>query len=292
MINILFETIEDTWLMLPLLYVTYCILEVFERRPQEDDRMFYSLQKYGPLFGAALGLIPQCGFSILAAMLFLQNNITLGALVAVMIATSDEAIPILLSNPNLFPTLIQLLISKFVIAVVVGYFVDKVLFPKQKILLFEDMMEEDEEYDEEYDDAEGGNSCPCCYTQYPLWVSAALRSLKIYGFIFVTTLVLSLCVEFIGVDKLGHILLSGSVLQPLIAGILGFIPNCAITVVFAQLFALNQLQFGSLLSGLITNAGLGLMCLIRYGGSKRDIIRVVSILYISACIFGILLYFI
>ena len=95
--EIFLEIIHDTWIMLPLLYITYCILEIFERKETSDDSMFYSLQKYGPLFGAILGLIPQCGFSILASMLFLQKNITMGTLIAVMIATSDEAIPVLLS---------------------------------------------------------------------------------------------------------------------------------------------------------------------------------------------------
>ena len=86
--DIIIDVIKDSWLMLPLLYVTYCFLEVFERK-ESDDSMFFSLQKYGPILGAVLGLIPQCGFSILAAMLYLQNNITLGTLIAVMIATSD-----------------------------------------------------------------------------------------------------------------------------------------------------------------------------------------------------------
>ena len=133
--DIIIDVIKDSWLMLPLLYVTYCFLEVFERK-ESDDSMFFSLQKYGPILGAVLGLIPQCGFSILAAMLYLQNNITLGTLIAVMIATSDEAIPVLICNPAMIPSLIVLMISKFVIAIIVGYLVDYLLFPKQKIQYF------------------------------------------------------------------------------------------------------------------------------------------------------------
>ncbi len=271
--------------MLPLLFITYCILEYFERKPSSnDDRMFYSLQKYGPLFGALLGLIPQCGFSILAAMLFLQNNITLGTLIAVMIATSDEAIPILLSNPQLYSSLLKLIFCKFIIGVSVGYFVDYVLFRKQKILLFDEMEEEDEQEEEEQNE----NACPCCYTQYPLPLSALLRSLKIYGFIFIVSLLFELGLEFLGSETLQTILLQDSLFQPFIAALLGFIPNCAITVVLAQLFAQNALSFGSLLAGLITNAGMGLVCLIRYGASKKQILRTISILYCSAILFGIL----
>ena len=286
-IDLLLDVINDTWIMFPLLYITYCILEIFERRQSnDDDQMFYSLQKYGPLFGALLGLIPQCGFSILAAMLFLQNNITLGTLIAVMIATSDEAIPILLSNPALYTSLFQLLLCKFVIAVLIGYFVDYVLIRHQKILRFEDM-EEIEEDDDDYQD-ENNNTCPCCYVQYPLYVSAFLRSLKIYAFIFLTSLILSIGIQLLGTDTLGKILLHGSLLQPFISSALGFIPNCAITVVLAQLYAKSAISFGSLLGGLITNAGMGLLCLIRYGGSKKDILQTIVILYCTGVLFGII----
>lgn len=278
--------------MLPLLYITYCVIEHFERKPSnEDDKMFFSLQKYGPLFGALLGLIPQCGFSILAAMLFLQNNITLGSLIAVFIATSDEAIPILISNPSLYLTLGKLLVLKFIIAVVVGYIVDKLIFPKQKILLFSEM--EDEEYDEENEEeVNGNNACPCCYTDLPLWKSALYRSLKIFSFVIVVSLLLNTLIYFIGDERLGVMLLNNSILQPIISSVLGFIPNCAITVVFASLYVVGDLQFGSLLAGLITNAGMGLMCLIQYGANKKDTYRVISILLITAIISGIVFYLI
>lgn len=121
MLELILDTIHDTWLMLPLLYITYCILEVFERRQSDesDEKIFFALQRIGPFIGALIGLIPQCGFSVLAAMLFLQRNITLGTLVAVMIATSDEAVPILLSNPELYSTLGFLLLAKFIVALIV-----------------------------------------------------------------------------------------------------------------------------------------------------------------------------
>lgn len=286
-LEILHETIHDTWLMLPLLILTYCILEIFERRENQDDSMFFGLQKYGPLVGALVGLIPQCGFSILAAMLFVQNNITLGTLVSVMIATSDEAIPILISNPSMYSSMIQILILKFTIAVIVGFIIDKVLFRNQKILRFEDM-EEDEDYEDDQDE-QTGTSCPCCYPQYPIWLSALLRSLKIYLFIFLTSFVLTLLIGIIGEDTLSTILLHDSIFQPIIAAVFGFIPNCAATVVLTQLYVAQELSFGSLLAGLITNAGLGLVVMIRYEANKKDIIKTISILFITAIFFGILL---
>ena len=269
-IDIILDTIHDTWAMLPLLYITYCILEVFERKNTQDDKLFFGLQRLGPILGALVGLIPQCGFSILAAMLFVQNNITLGTLVSVMIATSDEAIPILISNPKMYSSLLGILGLKLVIAIIVGLFTDHVLFRNQKILRFEDMEEED------YDDEE-----------YPLWISALLRSLKIYVFIFITSFVLTLLMELIGEKTLSMILLQDNLFQPIIAALFGFIPNCAATVVLTQLYTAGELSFGSLLAGLVTNAGLGLIVMIRYEARKKDILRTISILFITGVIVGI-----
>ncbi len=285
--DILKDVIHDTWTMLPLLYITYIILEIFERKQKTDDRLFFGLQKLGPILGAFIGLIPQCGFSILAAMLFVQNNITLGTLVSVMIATSDEAIPILISNPNMYSSLLWILILKLIIAMIIGLLTDHLLFPHQKILRFEDMEEEyeQEEYEDDQPEASG---CPCCYPEYPIYVSALIRSLKIYVFIFLTSFVLTMAMTGIGEENLSKILLHNSLFQPILASLFGFIPNCAATVVLTQLFTSGELSFGSLLAGLITNAGLGLVVMIRYDARKKDIFRVVSILFISAICTGIL----
>ncbi len=277
------HTLEDTWLMFPFLLITYVILEVFERRNNNsDEKIFFGLQKYGPLVGAVVGLLPQCGFSILAAMLFVQRNITLGSLLAVMIATSDEAIPILLSSPSLYSTLGLLIVLKFLIAVCTGYFIDHVLYRHQKVVYFDEMPDEDEEWDQE----ESGSTCPCCYPEYPIYISALLRSLKIFAFIFATSFVLTLLIEWIGEENLNTILLSKSFLQPILAAVFGFIPNCAATVVLSQLYMTGQLQFGSFLAGLITNAGLGLVVLIRYNENKKMVLRILIILLLVAVLFG------
>lgn len=277
--------------MLPLLYVAYLIIEYFERKEDKSDGLFWNLQKYGPLFGAMLGLLPQCGFSILAAMLYLQGNITLGTMLAVFIATSDEAIPVLLSEVNMIPSLALLLLLKFIIAVACGWVVDHVLFPHQKILRFEDMEEEEDEEQEDMeimDQEEAASACPCCYPQYPIWKSALIRTLKIYLFAFAATFVLDLLMEWIGTETLSSILLTGSWAQPLIAALFGFIPNCAATVILCQLYAAGSLSFASLLAGLITNAGLGLLVLFQYEKKKSNVWKVAGLLYAAAAIFGLL----
>ena len=282
--EIVMDTIHDTWLMLPLLYLTYLIIEYFDRKESEDDKLFFSLQKYGPLVGALVGVIPQCGFSIIAAMLFMGNNITLGTLLSVLIATSDEAIPILLANPGLYSSLLLIIMWKVGIAVMAGYFVDKVLFRKQNIRRLENLPEE--EYEEE---EENTNSCPCCYPQYPMVISALLRAVKIFVFLFITTLVLNVLITGIGEERLESLLLNGTILQPLLAALFGFLPNCAASVVLTQLYVVNSISFASLVAGLITNAGLGIIVLVRYQAKKKQIIQVVSLLYLTAAISGIVL---
>lgn len=282
--EIVMDTIHDTWLMLPLLYLTYLIIEYFDRKESEDDKLFFSLQKYGPLVGALVGVIPQCGFSIIAAMLFMGNNITLGTLLSVLIATSDEAIPILLANPGLYSSLLLIIMWKVGIAVAAGYFVDKVLFRKQNIRRLENLPED--EYEEE---DENTNTCPCCYPQYPMAISALLRAVKIFVFLFITTLVLNILITGIGEERLESLLLNGTILQPLLAALFGFLPNCAASVVLTQLYVVNSISFASLVAGLITNAGLGIIVLVRYQAKKKQIIQVVSLLYLTAAISGIVL---
>lgn len=295
-LDILIDTVHDTWLMFPLLFITYCFLEVFERRQNDesDEKIFFALQRIGPLIGALVGLIPQCGFSVLAAMLFLQRNITLGTLVAVMIATSDEAVPILLSKPELYQTLGFLLLSKFIVALIVGYLVDTLLGKRQKIVRFEDMeeeeeFEEDEEENEQEDNEQKSAGCGCCYPDLPLPVSALYRSIRIFIFLFITSLILTTIIEFFGEDTLKKILLNNQIYQPILACIIGFIPNCAATVVLSELYSTGSISLGSLFSGLCTNSGLALLLLIRYGERKRYLLRIVSILFITGSIIGILI---
>lgn len=283
--DILMETVHDTIMMLPLLFLTYLFIEFLERRKSNDDFLFRTLQKYGPLVGSFVGVIPQCGFSIIASMLFLNRNITIGTLVSVFIATSDEAIPILLANPDLYSSMLVIILIKIGLAILVGYTIDKIVYRKQKLVTFAQLEEEDEsEIDEEE-----GNACPCCYTQYPLPISALLRSLKIYVFLFITSLILNFLLAQVGEATLSHILLNNQLFQPLLAALFGFIPNCAASVVLTQLYVAGQVSFASLTAGLVTNAGLGLVVLFRYGASKKSMFRIITILFISAVFIGLLL---
>ena len=282
MLHMLEHTLQDVWMMIPLLYISYIVIEYFERRENNDDFLFRKLQKYGPFVGAIVGIFPQCGFSILAAMLYLNHNITLGTLLSVFIATSDEAIPVLIANPELYTSIGKIVMIKILVAMLVGYVVDKIVYPKQKLVMFSDEVVEDE-------DQEGGSACPCCYVEYPMWISALLRTLKIFGFIFITTFILNLLIHEISEEALSKLLLTNSIWQPILASFFGLIPNCVASVVLTQLYVANQVSFASLIAGLITNAGLGIVVLVRYGNNKQETLKVIGWLVMTAWVVGVIL---
>lgn len=260
--DILIDTIKDTFVIIPILLIMYLCLEYFEHKNTSYNITHY-LTSYGPIIGALLGIIPQCGFGVLASMLFMNKRISLGTLISVFIATSDEAVPILLTNPELYTSLLSIIVTKFILAVIVGYLVD-FLFKSQ------------------YSDQTDISSNHC--HDHSIVVEAFIRTFKIYAFIFIVNFSLSYTIEMIGSEKLSYILLDKSMVQPIISAIFGFIPNCAASVILTQLHINQVLSMPSLLAGLITNAGLGILVLLQNKIDIRTLVRICTILLLSALI--------
>ena len=262
--DILMDTIKDTYLIIPTLLIMYLCLEYLEHK-QSLEKYQDKLMKYGPFLGAILGIFPQCGFSVLASILFIEKKITLGTLISIFIATSDEAIPIFIAYPHLYSSLLKIIITKFLFAIVVGYIVD-LIFKKESL---------------------------CCkysashHHEHSIIVEAIIRTLKIYSFIFVVNFILGWMIETIGYEQLSTILFNQSLLQPVISAIFGFIPNCASSVILSQLYINQVLSFPSLLAGLMTNAGLGFVVLLQRKTNYQIILKICLILLISALILGI-----
>lgn len=274
------EAIRDTFIMLPFLYITYVLMEYLEHRSSEHmRRLMIKAKAYGPVIGALLGVIPQCGFSVLASGLYMNGAITLGTLLSVFISTSDEAIPILMSQPQQADTLLKIIIIKFVVAITAGYVIDYLVrghHIKQKHAIadcHEHCAEELEKHTS-------------------IFMIALYHTIKIFIFIFIINFLLSATILWFGEDALSMALADGSFLQPLIAALVGFIPNCASSVILTQLYVDQILSFGALCAGLITSAGLGLLVLFRMYDNKRDIFRIITILFCIAAITGILLQYV
>ena len=276
MLELLEDVLHDAIPMLPFLYITYLLMEYLEHKGNAHfTRILENTRKLGPILGAILGVIPQCGFSVLAVGLYLNGTITVGTLLAVFISTSDEAIPILVSQPKEFNTLIGVIVVKLIVAIIVGYLVDTMVRHHQ---LKQNHPIKNIHADCEKEEEEHG-----------IFYIAFIHTMKIFVFVFVINFILSYIMDAIGQDTLRMFLANGSIIQPAFAAIAGFIPNCAASVILAQLYLDQVISFGSSTAGLITSAGLGLLVMLKMYDNKKDIIRIMLILFMSAVVTGILL---
>lgn len=273
-IELLDEVIHDSLPMLPFLFITYFLLEYLEHKNSFDMKgRLLSLRRYGPLFGAVLGIIPQCGFSVIASGLYVDGAISIGTLLAVFISTSDEAIPILLAHPQEAKLLPIIILIKLVIAIIVGYLVDIFLM----------------KHHHRGSIASHEYACSCDEEHGSVVKNATIRTLKIFLFVFVVNFLLTALITWIGEDQLSRLLFGQSYLQPFFAAIIGFVPNCAASVILAQLYISSIVSFGSLLAGLISSAGLGLMVLLKVDKNRKEVCFILLILFLTAFVSGSLL---
>ncbi len=278
MTHVLLDALVDALLMVPWLFLVYLGVAWLERRLGHamHDRLV-TLERFGPVLGMVAGLLPQCGFSVVAAALYSQRLITKGTLVAVLLATSDEALPIILGRREHLPALLPVLLGKVVIATLGGYLVDAVfardrLAPKSC-----------------GHDHQHGQEVGCCHHDIPAqgrrWalLSHPIRhTVSVFVMVFITLFSLGALLHTVGEERLGEFLLRGSFFQPVVAGLVGLIPNCAISVVITETMLLGQLGYGAAMAGLSASGGLGLLVLLRENHDWRDVLRVViSVLVIS-----------
>lgn len=265
LLDVFKDSVIDCLKMLPFLFGVYLLIEYIERKG--TDEQVKGLQKMGSLGavgGSLLGAVPQCGFSVVATNLYTGRLITMGTLAAVYLSTSDEALPMLISNPSFAPQIWKLIVIKICVGIIVGLLVDvvfKLIGRKQMEHPFEELCED----------------CDC--EHHGIFHSAVHHTLSIFIFIFIISLALGCVMEFAGEDLVKKIMMSDSVFQPLIAGLIGFIPNCGASVVLTQLYMEGVVTFGSLVAGLCTGAGIGLLVLFKTNKHVKENLAVMGILY-------------
>ena len=274
MIDILLDALVDTLKTLPFLFGAYLLLEFLEHRASEKlINALSRLGPLGPLGGAALGLVPQCGFSVAASNFYAGRLITPGTLLAVFLATSDEALPILVSQPGALPDLFLLLGVKFLSGALFGMGTDllwKHLPPHKDQHPFADLCKD----------------CGC--EDHGIFRSALVHTFKIALFLLVINLVLGGAIHFVGEERISQILLSGSVLQTFVAALIGFLPNCASSVILTELYLAGSLSFGAAVAGLCTGAGVGLAVLWKANRHPKENLLLMVLLYGSAVCTGLL----
>lgn len=280
LIHVLEHSFIDTLKMLPFLLIAFLLLEFIEHRASEKTMAMLSRSgKAGTVIGAALGLIPQCGISVIGANFFADRVITVGTLLAIFLSTSDEALVILLSDPTKIKDVLFLLIVKFVIAVVAGYVID-VVFKK----LNHDHVNH---HLQEHHDDHCHDGCGCsCNSQKAFWKNALKRTASVWIFLFLASFVLGLLIEVVGEESLSKFLLTDSLLQPFLTGLVGLIPNCAASAIIAQMYIEGALSIGSVISGLCSSAGLGLLVLFKSNKNLKENVIVLALLYFIGVICG------
>lgn len=298
-VHTLTHTLIDTLKTVPILFIVYFFIEWLEHRVDFSKIKNLRAKNYGPIFGALTGLIPQCGFSAASASLYSEKMITASTLIAVFLATSDEALPLLMSNSKTIKTVPILLLTKLVIAVLAGYAL-RFTFFKEKVSETEhhchchDIHNETEKahhhHDEHHHDNHGDPDCNCCCSNTSLVLSALLHTLKITVFVFIAMLAINFSINFVGEEKLSSLLLSGSILQPLLTALLGLIPGCAGSVLITQLFINGTLSFGSAIAGLSAGCGFGYLILFKECKDKKTAFKILLTTYLISVFFGIIIH--
>jgi len=233
LVDVFLDALIDSLKILPFLFGVYLLIEYIEHR--SADKLGKALRKMGPfgaIGGSILGAVPQCGFSVVASNLYSGRLITMGTLISVYLATSDEAIPMMIANPAFAGKLWQLILIKVAVAIIAGVLVDLILKLMGK-------KQDEEPFKEICED------CDC--EHHSILHSALHHTVSIILFIFAVNLILGAVMEFAGEDTVKTLLMSDSIVQPFIAGIIGFIPNCAASVVLTQLYIEGVVSFGSLI---------------------------------------------
>lgn len=271
--DVLLDTILDSVRMLPFLFAAFLLMEALEHYSTAwINKTLITLKKTGPLAGALLGCIPQCGFSVMAANLYSGGVISAGTLLAVFLSTSDEAVIILMGHPGNAEAVWRLLAVKLFIALAAGFLADLILAGKFSAKHIGDLCD----------------NCGC-HNHHGIVKPAFNHTFRLFGYIFVFSGALNLLIELAGMNTISTFLLHGSILQPFLAAIIGFIPNCAASVLLTELYLSGALSFAAVISGLCTNAGLGLIVLFRVNKNQRENLSIIGLLYLTAVISGLIL---
>ena len=276
MLDLLLDAVLDTAKLLPFLFITYLLLELIEHKAAKKTAAAAARAGvFGPAVGGLLGAVPQCGFSASAANLYSGGIISAGTLIAIFLSTSDEMLPVMLSEKASLPRVLAILGIKVVCGILIGFIVDFILHLCKKTPRSNDISHLCEEEH--------------CHCEKGIFRSALIHTVQIALFIFLFTLLVGGIIYFVGEDKIAALAGESGVFGPLVCGLIGLIPNCASSVVLTELFLDGVISTGSMLAGLLAGSGVGLLVLFRVNGKAvKENLLIAAIIYVSGILVGIL----
>ena len=275
MIDLLVDILVDNLLLLPFLFPTYLVLEAIEAHAGGTlERMLGQARRWGPLAGSFSGAVPQCGFSAAAASLYAGGVITVGTLVSVFLSTSDELIPVLVSKKMPIALLVKIVGLKVAFGLVAGLVVDAFLRARGARAPAPHVEE-----------LCAHSRCGCSEHK-GIVVPALIHTAEIFFFILVVSGVLELALQYAGEDVLKSFVLNKPFAGELLAGLAGMVPNCAVSVTFAELYAKDGMSAGALMAGSLAGSGLGLLVLFRTHRRLKDNLLILATVYVFGVLFG------
>ena len=273
--EVILHALEDALKILPFLFITYLFMEWIEHK--KGDKIIKMLRdsgKKGTLIGALIGAVPQCGFGATGASLFSAGILSSGALIAIFLSTSDEMLPVLVSG-SIPPLTIAVLIAyKIAVAIIVGFLVDfvlRLLNRKEKEAHIHKLCQEEN-----------------CHCERGIWISAIYHTVKILAFLLIATLIINTAVYFVGDEVLKNSVFSLPFISHLLCALLGLVPNCAVSVALADFYVEGFISAGTMLSGLFSSAGIGLLVLFKTNKNPKQNLLITAVLAISGLIFGLI----
>lgn len=272
MLDALLDAAIDTAKLFPILWITYILMEWLEHKAKEKS---FNLIRYsgktGPLLGGMLGIVPQCGFSGAAASFFASHSITLGSLIAIFLATSDEMLPILISSNMEKVMIVKILGVKCILGILFGYIVDVIYHRHPKI-----------EHGHIHDFCEQ-EKCDC---DHGILMSSFKHTISIVLLIFIVSFGLNVFFEVMGNDAITNWFMSNQMLANIIAGVIGLVPNCSASVLLTNLYVNGIIDVATMMTGLLINAGVGLLILYRVNHHLKENIGITAVLYACGLLGG------
>lgn len=289
MAELLFDSILDAAIdsikILPFLFLTYLVMEYVEHKMGENSKdIIRKSGKFGPLLGAVCGVVPQCGFSAAASNLYAGRIITRGTLLAIYLSTSDEMLPILISEHAPVMLIAKTLGLKILIGMAGGLLVDIIWAKHQKIRAYAQKPHKGEKF--HIDQICENENCKC---DDGLLKSALKHTLHIFLFILLFSFLFNICIAAIGRENIESFILSRPVAGVFLTGIIGLIPNCAASVMITSLYLEGLISFGAMMAGLLVGAGVGLLVLCRVNEDVKDNLLVIGLLYVCGVAGGIII---
>ena len=270
------DALKDGALSIPILFAAYYLMELLERSKRLDEGILHAYsRKTGPLIGGLLGVVPQCGISGAAATLFSTGAITVGTMLAVFFATSDEMLPIMLSSAGEIGigSIVRIAAAKAGLGIVLGYLSDflfKGLFARKDIHSFCER-----------------EHCECEEEEGSALHAALVHTAKIAGMLIAVTFVLNLILANVEPERLRGTVFARPVAGALLLALVGLIPNCSISVILTKAYISGIIGLGGLFAGLLANAGIGMLVLFRTNRNMRENLTVVAISYVLSALSGI-----